>query len=154
MQCLYSCLEDTCRGCQDPLVVWAGTEAPQVCVSCQAQAKEVGLKGLAWEDEDRWQPDYGTLLFECPECLAQSNHPRTLLDGHHRYVICQAHNLDFTIADAPTWVKTHEEAKIWIIQNQFAGRNLAPYQRAELALALEPFLPCPSLPAKRAGITS
>ena len=128
------------EGCRDPLVVWAGTEAPQVCVSCQAKGKEVRLERLAWREEDRWQSNYGILLFECPECSDQYDHPWTLLDGHHRYAICQAHKLDFTVVEAPTWVKTREEAKIWIIQHQLARRNLEPYQRAELALTLEPMI--------------
>jgi ParB-like chromosome segregation protein Spo0J len=82
------------------------------------------------------------LFFECPEpkCSRQYEHPWTLLDGHHRYAICQAHTLDFTVVETPPWVKTREDAKIWIIENQFARRNLAPYQRAELALVLEPMI--------------
>jgi ParB-like chromosome segregation protein Spo0J len=128
------------EGCRDPLVVWAGADAPQVCGACQTEGKEVRLERLAWEDEERWIPFYGSLLFECPECLRQVGHPWTLLDGHHRYAICQAHNLGFAVVEAPAWVKTREEAKIWIIQHQLARRNLEPYQRAELALALAPMI--------------
>jgi len=37
-------------------------------------------------------------------------------------------------------IHTREDAKIWMIQHQLARRNLQPYQRAELALQLEPLL--------------
>ena len=35
---------------------------------------------------------------------------------------------------------TRDDAKIWIIKNQFGRRNLAPFTRVELALLLEPLL--------------
>jgi len=35
-------------------------------------------------------------------------------------------------------LEDRDAAKVWIINNQFARRNLTPFQRAELALKLEP----------------
>ena len=58
---------------------------------------------------------------------------RILLDGHHRYDLCHKHRiplkppLEFSFAD-------RESAKLWIIDNQLARRNLAPYQRTVLQL--------------------
>ena len=53
-----------------------------------------------------------------------------LLDGHSRHEICKRHDIPF---------KTHsmtfddrDAAKIWIISNQLARRNLTPFQRDEL----------------------
>jgi hypothetical protein len=128
------------EGCRDPLVVWAGTDAPQVCAACQAEGREVHLKRLMGEEEDQSSSPYDTVVFECLECSSQCDRPWTLLDGHHRYPICQAHHLSFAVVEAPSWVKTRDDAKIWIIQHQFARRNLESFQRAELALMLEPMI--------------
>ena len=58
-----------------------------------------------------------------------------LIDGHHRYQIAQELKCEF---------KTHEiefedrnDAKIWVVKNQFSRRNISAYQRGELALELE-----------------
>lgn len=61
-----------------------------------------------------------------------------LVDGHNRYNICNKHKIPFetTTIDLPD----RQAVKIWMIQNQFGRRNLAPYQRAELVLQLEPLL--------------
>ena len=60
----------------------------------------------------------------------------TIIDGHNRYHICEEHGIDCpqTKRDFPS----REAAKIWIIENQFGRRNLSPYDRAVLALQLEP----------------
>ena len=92
------------------------------------------------EEEDQSSFPYDTVVFECLECSYQCDRPWTLLDGHHRYPICQAHHLSFAVVEAPSWVKTRDDAKIWIIQHQLARRNLERYQRAELALMLEPMI--------------
>jgi hypothetical protein len=128
------------EGCRDRLVVWAGTDAPPVCVRCQAEGQEVCLQRVVWEEEGHSSSTHDTVVFKCPECSNQCDRPWTLLDGHTRYPICQAHQLRFGVVEAPGWVKTRDDAKIWIIQHQLARRNLGPYQRAELALALEPMI--------------
>lgn len=61
-----------------------------------------------------------------------------LLDGHNRYDICQRLKLPFQMIEIT--VASRDDAKIWIIQNQFGRRNLSPYTRAELALRLEPLI--------------
>lgn len=62
----------------------------------------------------------------------------TIIDGHNRYKICTEHNIKFQIREKEFPDET--EAKIWIINNQFARRNLSPYQRGVLALKLEPLV--------------
>lgn len=115
------------EGCRDPLVVWAGEPPADAAHRCQ----------VAWVR----QLPLGTMLEQvswlCPACGETRQQPYVLLDGYHRDEICQKHGLTFTIMEASTMVKTREDARIWIIQNQFARRNLEPYQRAELALKLE-----------------
>ncbi|MGA2466331.1 MAG: MT-A70 family methyltransferase [Thermodesulfobacteriota bacterium] len=61
-----------------------------------------------------------------------------LLDGHHRFEICQRRGIEFRTAEVELEDRT--AAKAWIIRNQLARRNLTPFQRAELALKLEPLI--------------
>ncbi len=61
-----------------------------------------------------------------------------ILDGHTRYEICKQHDIEFQVMkiDLPD----RNAAKIWIIKNQLARRNLTLYQRCELAQELEPLV--------------
>ncbi len=61
-----------------------------------------------------------------------------LLDGHNRLKICEEHDIDYKVINIK--LNNRNDAKIWIIENQFGRRNLTPYQRAELALEIEPFI--------------
>lgn len=61
-----------------------------------------------------------------------------IVDGHNRYDICRKHDVKFTTKKIR--FADDDEACIWIIQNQFGRRNLAPYTRVELALKLEPLI--------------
>jgi hypothetical protein len=61
-----------------------------------------------------------------------------LLDGHHRYEICTVHGIRYTVVEQTC--ADRDEAKVWIIRNQFGRRNLPLYVRAELALELEPLV--------------
>lgn len=58
-----------------------------------------------------------------------------LIDGHNRYRICTENNIEFKTEEKE--FADRDEAKKWIINNQFGRRNLNPYQRAALALQLE-----------------
>ena len=60
----------------------------------------------------------------------------TIIDGHNRYRICQEHGIAFKTAERG--FASRDAAKIWIIENQFARRNLNSYQKSVLALQLEP----------------
>ncbi len=49
---------------------------------------------------------------------------KTLVDGHNRYAICTKYNLPFKTVKVK--LENITEAKIWIINNQLARRNLTP----------------------------
>lgn len=60
----------------------------------------------------------------------------TIVDGHNRYEIAQKHKLPFKVDKMD--FKSHEEAELWIVENQFGRRNLSSYDRCVLALKLKP----------------
>lgn len=62
----------------------------------------------------------------------------TLIDGHNRYEIAQAHELGFTTVEMQ--FGSRADAIIWIIKNQFGRRNLSAYDRSILALKLKPVI--------------
>lgn len=72
-----------------------------------------------------------SLLAEgCRDALVVWN--GVILDGHNRYEICLAHDIPFeTVARD---FETRDAAKLWIIDNQLARRNLPAYERGRLAL--------------------
>jgi hypothetical protein len=118
------------EGCREALVVWAGESPIDPAHPCQIPwVRQLSLKRMSRE-----------VTWLCPTCGEVRQRPYVLLDGHHRYPICQRHEIPFTITEAPAWVKTREEASIWIIQNQLGRRNLEVYQRIELAERLRPLL--------------
>lgn len=53
-----------------------------------------------------------------------------LLDGHHRYEICQRHGIDFAVTEVD--LPDREAAADWIDANQLGRRNLTPDQVALL----------------------
>lgn len=59
-----------------------------------------------------------------------------LLDGHNRYAIACEYDIDFDIVEMD--FGSREEAKIWVVQNQFGRRNLSSWERSKLALKLKP----------------
>jgi ParB-like chromosome segregation protein Spo0J len=61
-----------------------------------------------------------------------------ILDGHNRYDVCRKWGITFQTVEHPC--QDRNGAMLWIIRNQFGRRNLQPYQRAELALKLEPLI--------------
>lgn len=58
-----------------------------------------------------------------PICLWEG----LILDGHHRYGICQKHGLHFTTRTLA--LRDRDEAIIWICSNQMGRRNLTEEQR-------------------------
>lgn len=61
-----------------------------------------------------------------------------IVDGHNRYEICQRHGISFDTVERE--FSGDDEAKLWIIKNQLARRNVLPYIRTKLALELEPVI--------------
>ena len=63
-----------------------------------------------------------------------------LIDGHHRYRICQTHGIDMP---EPVYIRnlqSRTDVKIWMIRNQIGRRNLSDFARTEIALMLKPLL--------------
>lgn len=53
-----------------------------------------------------------------------------LIDGHNRFTICSKNNIEFKTIQKE--FKDSDEVKIWMIDNQFARRNLSDYQKIVL----------------------
>lgn len=71
-------------------------------------------------------------------CVWRSGSDDILLDGHNRVEICE--RLDIEYQTCGIDVSTRDEAREWIIRNQFGRRNLTAFQRSELALKLKPII--------------
>ena len=72
----------------------------------------------------------------CREVLITWNN--YIIDGHHRYAICQKYNLPFkTIKNEG--LETELDVKIWMIKNQFSRRNLSIEVRLALAYQFKEF---------------
>lgn len=55
----------------------------------------------------------------------------TIIDGHNRYEICTKHGVDFRTVQKV--FDDRNAAKLWMMQNQLARRNLTDFQRIEIA---------------------
>src|SRR5262245_6632017 len=78
--------------------------------------------------EESAQLEANLLAHGCRDPLVIWQETRTLLDGHHRYELCERHGLPY---------HTHEvslpdlgAAKLWIIRNQRGRRNWTPEQQS------------------------
>jgi len=60
-----------------------------------------------------------------------------IIDGHNRYGLAKKYDLDFDIKELD--FEDMEDAKMWMLSNQLARRNVTPFIRAELALKLKRF---------------
>lgn len=61
-----------------------------------------------------------------------------IIDGHNRQEICKSNNIDYKTTSMS--FDSRDDAKIWIINNQFGRRNIPNYVRAKLALELKPLI--------------
>lgn len=61
-----------------------------------------------------------------------------LVDGHNRYHICKKNDIPFKVIEES--FTDRDDAKAWIIKNQFGRRNLSAFQRSELAIVLKPLV--------------
>lgn len=55
----------------------------------------------------------------------------TIIDGHNRYEICTKHGIYFRTVQKE--FEDRNAAKLWMMQNQLARRNLTDFQRIEIA---------------------
>lgn len=53
-----------------------------------------------------------------------------IVDGHNRYKVCKAHNIDFQTKQKT--FGSREETMLWMLQNQLGRRNLNDFQRVEI----------------------
>ena len=58
-----------------------------------------------------------------------------IVDGHNRYRICRENEIPFSYVEME--FKEESSAKLWIIRNQLARRNVPDFVRCELVLPLE-----------------
>lgn len=73
-----------------------------------------------------------------PLCVFIDLQGRTiLLDGHNRHRIAQDLNLPFSVK-VVAGVVTLDDAKMWMLTNQFGKRNLTQVQRLDLAIKYKP----------------
>jgi DNA modification methylase len=105
----------------------------EAIIKVDSEFKE--LIPLLTEEEQR-QLEESIIKEGCRDALIVWN--GLLLDGHHRLFICQQNKIPYRVKNIE--LANRKEAKVWIIRNQFARRNLTLFQRAELALKLEPFI--------------
>ena len=70
------------------------------------------------------------LIHGCRDPLVVWKGQNIILDGHHRYEICQKHGIDYQVVELDFPNET--ETKIWMIKNQRGRRNLNESQRAML----------------------
>lgn len=58
-----------------------------------------------------------------------------LIDGHNRYRICHEHNIPFSYIEME--FENEAAARLWIIKNQLARRNVPDFVRCEMVIPLE-----------------
>jgi pyruvate/2-oxoglutarate dehydrogenase complex dihydrolipoamide acyltransferase (E2) component len=56
-----------------------------------------------------------------------------LVDGHHRYSVCQKHGLPFQTTQNPRF-QSMEDVHLWMIEQHLGRRSVSPFQRGVLAL--------------------
>lgn len=66
------------------------------------------------------------------------NGSKVLVDGHNRFQIAARHGLHWN--EKTMQFASRDEARAWIIRNQFGRRNLSAYDRSVLALKLKPII--------------
>ncbi|KAB2949486.1 MAG: hypothetical protein F9K17_02730 [Phycisphaerae bacterium] len=81
-------------------------------------------------DDERQALEANILRDGCREPLVLWRGHDILLDGHHRYEICQRHGIEFAVTDVD--LPDREAAADWIDANQLGRRNLTPDQAALL----------------------
>lgn len=127
-------------GCRDHLIVWRYAALPDkfkyLSVAVRA-GTEVFCRNCG--NDSKVNIHKGSIVCSlCNGKLSEMDSATILIDGHNRFEICQKHGIEFQTVEMHFC--SREEAKAWIIRNQFGRRNLSAFQRAELALKLEPLL--------------
>lgn len=74
-----------------------------------------------------------------------------IVDGHNRYKICTAHNIE-----PPTVQKefaSRDDVKLWMLQNQLSRRNLNDFQRIEMVRKCEEAIKTRAKERQLSGLT-
>ncbi len=79
-------------------------------------------------DSEYAELEQSILAEGCREALVVWN--GTIVDGHNRYEICTKHGIPLRTREVQ--FASEDEAKLWIISNQLARRNISEYARFEL----------------------
>lgn len=91
-------------------------------------------------DEEYQQLEQSILRDGCRDGLVvwPRNGKLILLDGHNRRRICKQHKKRYSLVKYDPG--SRDAARLWIVTNQLARRNLTSYQRGELTLVIEPVI--------------
>ncbi len=72
----------------------------------------------------------------CRDAIVVWQGQNVVLDGHNRYAICTANSVPFRVVERA--FDSRAAAKVWMLTNQLARRNLPEPARVKLALELKP----------------
>ena len=86
----------------------------------------------------------------CRDPLVVWHEHGILLDGHHRFEICTRLGIPYETREQA--YPSRDEAKLWLVVNQFGRRNLTNGQRCDLALVAKPLLAAQAEERMRAGV--
>lgn len=81
-------------------------------------------------DEEKENLEASLLEDGCRDPLVIWKEEGILLDGHHRYDLCEKHGIDYDVVEKSLPSRT--AAKDWVILNQLGRRNLTPQQASYL----------------------
>jgi hypothetical protein len=81
-------------------------------------------------DEEYAQLEANLVAEGCRDPLVVWQETQTLLDGHHRYEICERHGLTYDVHEIS--LPDLDAAKAWMIASQLGRRNLSPEQMSYL----------------------
>ncbi|MDP6999063.1 MAG: hypothetical protein QF569_23500 [Candidatus Poribacteria bacterium] len=88
--------------------------------------------------EDRENLKENILKHGCREPLVLWKERNLIVDGHNRYSICTEIGVPFEVVEYS--FDSIDDVKEFMVANQFARRNLHPYEKVELVLKIKPIL--------------
>lgn len=106
-----------------------------ITITVDKELKDL-LPKLSHDEYDRLEKDIITNGCKMPLAYWENNSKKIILDGHNRFAICTQNHIAFESISIPE-VKSRQDAKIWILSNQIARRNLDRLTRIKLALQLK-----------------
>ena len=83
--------------------------------------------------------------------LHEGEEKNIVLDGHNRHEICSENGISYEIEEMH--FDNADEAKLWMIMNQYGRRNLSPFQRAEIALQCKDSIVKQAEKNRKAGVS-